>query len=290
MANIKELKKQIKSVKGTLKITTAMKLVSAAKLNRAQHAIQSSRPYASELEDTIKVVSALVQNYSHPYLEEKKENNRSALLLITSNKGLCGNYNSALSKEVRKIIKNNSGEEFKVYFIGKKGRDLLKNDVNQGKFYTFKKADPTFQEIQEVAKELGELFNSGEYGKIYVAYNSFKSAISFDTTVKQVLPMSMDLEVKEDLKKNFPFDFKYEPAPSEILNSLIPETYISSVYTAFLDAVASEHGSRMSAMDSASKNCKEAIRSLTLKMNKMRQAKITTELIEIISGAESLNA
>lgn len=289
MANIKELKKKIKSVKGTLKITTAMKLVSAAKLNRAQTAIQSSRPYAQELEETIRVVSALVQNYSHSYLEEKKDNNRAALLVFTSNKGLCGNYNSSVVKEVRKILKT-TNEDLKVYFIGKKGRDLLKNEVNLGKFYSFNKQDPSYHEIQEISKELGSLFGSGEFGKIYVAYNSFKSAISFETTIKQVLPMSMDLEVKEELKKNYPFDFKYEPAPSEILDALIPEAYTSSIYTALLDAAASEHGARMSSMDSASKNCKEAIRNVTLKMNKMRQAKITTELIEIISGAESLNA
>jgi F-type H+-transporting ATPase subunit gamma len=122
-----------------------------------------------------------------------------------------------------------------------------------------------------------------------VAYNVFQSAIAFDPTVKQLLPLTLDNAEKEQLKEKFPFDFKYDPSATEILNTLIPQTYISTLYTALLDAVAAEHGSRMSAMDSASTNCKKAIRTLSIKMNKLRQAAITTELSEVVSGAESLN-
>jgi F-type H+-transporting ATPase subunit gamma len=288
MANIKELKKKIKSTKGTLKITQAMKLVSAAKLNKAQQAIQTTRPYAGELEETIKTVSALVENYEHEYLKEN-DSNKAALLVFSANKGLCGGYNSQLAKKVRLFLAE-TDLDVKVYFIGKKVRDLVKNEVNEGKFYTFEKQDATFLEIQEVGKELAELFNTGEIGKVLVAYNIFESAIAFTPTVSQLLPMSLDADVKAELQEKFPFDFKYDPNPKEILDTLIPESFSTSLWTAQLDANAAEHGSRMSAMDAAVRNCKEAIRSQTLTMNKLRQAAITTELIEVVSGAESLNA
>lgn len=288
MANIKELKKRIKSTKSTSKITQAMKLVSAAKLARAQSNILNSRPYARELENTIKTVSALVQNYSHEYLAEKKDNKKAIILVISSDKGLCGSYNSQLAKKSRTFL-DSSELETKVVFIGKKVRDLLGSNYNKGKTFTFKKGEPTFQEMEQVATELSHLFTTGEVGKVFVAYNSFQSAISFTPTIKQLLPLSMDLKEKDELREKFPFDFKYEPNPTEILNTLIPQTYVSTLYTALLDAVAAEHGSRMSAMDSASSNCKKAIRTLSIKMNKLRQAAITTELSEVVSGAESLN-
>jgi F-type H+-transporting ATPase subunit gamma len=288
MANIKELKKKIKSTKSTSKITQAMKLVSAAKLAKAQQNILNSRPYARELEATIKVVSALVQDYDHEYLHEKKDNNKAVLLVISSDKGLCGSYNSQLAKKVKKFLLETE-LEVKVYFIGKKVRDLLDTTVNKGKTFTFVKNEPTFIEMEHVGVELGELFTTGEVGKVFVAYNIFYSALAFEPEVKQMLPMTMNLAEKDELAEKFPFDFKYDPNPTEILNTLIPQTYISTLYTAVLDAVAAEHGTRMSAMDSASSNCKKAIRTLSIKMNKKRQAAITTELSEVVSGAESLN-
>lgn len=287
MANIKDLKVKIKSTKGTLKITSAMKLVSAAKLAKAQQAITSSRPYAEELEGTIKTISALVENYTHQYLEET-ENNQEALLVISSNKGLCGGYNANLCKEVRKYLAE-TDKDVKVYFIGKKVKELIEKEVNFGKMYTFEKADPTFLELEEVGNELASLFTTGEIGSVKVAYNKFNSAISFTPTVKQLLPLTMDINEKQTLEEKFPFDFKYEPTPAEILDTLIPETYSTTLYTSLLDGLAAEHGSRMAAMDNAVTNCKEMIRTQTLKMNKLRQAAITTELIEVVSGAESLN-
>lgn len=288
MANIKELKKKIKSTKSTSKITQAMKLVSAAKLAKAQNNILNSRPYARELEDTIKTVSALVQNYDHEFLNVKKDNNKAILLVISSDKGLCGSYNSQLAKKVRRFL-DETKLDVKIIFIGKKVRDLLDAGYNKGKTYSFVKNEPTFLEMQSVGVELAEQFKTGEVGQVLVAYNVFQSAIAFIPTVKQLLPLTLDVAEKEELREKFPFDFKYDPNPTEILNTLIPQTYISTLYTALLDAVAAEHGSRMSAMDSASSNCKKAIRTLSIKMNKLRQAAITTELSEVVSGAESLN-
>ena len=288
MANIKDLKKKIKSTKGTLKITTAMKLVSAAKLSKAQAAIHNSRPYAEELENTIKTVSALAKDYAHPFLQESSDNKMDALLLISSNKGLCGSYNSALIKEVRHFVKNR-GREVKVYFIGRKGKELLGGKVNEGKFFEFEKQAPDFLEISKIGEEFGELFRKKEFGRIMVAYNIFRSAIRVVPTVKQVLPFALSSGEREKVTEEFPFDFKYEPSAETILDELIPKVYVTSIWTCLLDAMASEHGSRMSAMDNAVSNCKEAIYDLTLKMNKLRQSAITTELIEVVSGAESLN-
>jgi F-type H+-transporting ATPase subunit gamma len=264
-----------------------MKLVSAAKLNKAQQAIGGAKPYATELDTTIKTISALVRDYQHPFFE-KNDNPKSLILVISSDKGLCGGYNVQLTKKLDSFLAGNE-ENYKLYFIGKKAKELIKSRPALGKTITFEKSEPSFEEFNSIVEELSHLFKSGEYGKIYVAYNSFNSAISFTSNVKQVLPMELDSSEKTRLNDEFPFDFKYEPEPSVILDTLIPQALVSTIWTAQLDAAASEHGSRMAAMDNASKNCKELIRTLTLKMNKLRQAGITTELIEVVSGAESLN-
>lgn len=264
-----------------------MKLVSAAKLAKAQQAIQSSKPYAGELEDTIKTISALVENYSHQYLNENKENKRAALLVISANKGLCGGYNSQLAKEVKKFLAD-TDIDVKTYFISKKVRELILSDVNEGKFYEFEKIKPSYLEIQEVAKELDNLFSSGEFGKVYITYNIFKSAIEFVPTVKATLPITLEEEELKRVEEDFPFDFKYDPSPEALLDTLIPEAYMSTVYTCILDELAAEHGSHISTMDSTVSNCKDAIRTQTLKINKLRQAAITTKLIEVVSSTESL--
>ncbi len=289
MANIKDLKKRIKSTKGTLKITSAMKLVSAAKLAKAQAKIQGLKPYSNELDSTIRTVSALATDYSHPFLTENLDNKQCVVLLISADKGLCGGYNSQLAKTTKNYFAK-SDLSPKFFYIGKKSRDLLKKDVNSGKTYSFDKLEPSFDEVRSIANELAKLFTSGEVGKVFVAYNSFVSALEFTPTVKQVLPISLKKEEVEKLKEEFPFDFKYEPSPEIILDTLIPEVFVSSLYTAQLDAVAAEHGSRMNSMENATKNSKDMVDTLTLKMNKLRQAAITTELIEVVSGAESLNS
>jgi F-type H+-transporting ATPase subunit gamma len=291
MANIKELKVRIKSTKGTFKITSAMKLVSAAKLARAQGKIQGFKPYSSELDKTVRICSALAEDYTHEYLTEKTDLNTVAMVVISSDKGLCGGYNSQLFKAVKNFIAENNDKEIKLYFIGRKVKELLLREGHkEERTFTFAKIDPTFEEVKGISLELAELFKKDEIGKVFVAYNSFKSAIEFDSRVIQTLPLAVTDEEKVQLAQEFPMDFKYEPSPKEILDNLIPEVYTTTLYTAVLDAIAAEHGSRMSAMDSASNNCKDMIKTLTLKMNKLRQAAITTELTEIVSGAESLNS
>ena len=291
MANIKELKKKIKSTKSTLKITTAMKLVSAAKLAKSQAAILGARPYAEELDRTVKTISALSSTYKHPYFIENKKTKEAHLVVISSNKGLCGGYNAHLVREVR-IFLNKTDSKINIHYIGKKARELLYNEEIEGKqvLHTFEKQDPTYSELKKLALNLAKDFQEGKVGHIFVAYDVFHSAMSFTPTLRKLLPMTVSDEEKKSLRKSLPFDFKYEPQASQVLDSLVPQAYISTINTCLLDAFAAEHGSRMSSMNSAANNCKDLIKKLTLKANKLRQAAITTELIEVVSGAESLNA
>ncbi|MAZ49320.1 MAG: ATP synthase F1 subunit gamma [Halobacteriovoraceae bacterium] len=287
MANIKELKVRISSTKSTLKITSAMKLVSAAKLSRAQGNIQSLKPYSNELDSTIRTASALADDYSHEFLEAG-DSLRKAIVVISSNKGLCGGYNSQLYKQVKRFMGENPDAD--LLFMGRKVRELAKRDgFKATRDYVFEKAEPRYDEVVSVVNELTELFKSGKYGEIYIAFNSFVSAIEFTPTVKPILPFSITEAEKAELVKEFPVDFKYEPSAEVILDALIPEVLVMTVYASVLDAIAAEHASRMTAMDNATNNSKDMIRTLTLKANKLRQAAITTELTEIVSGAESLN-
>lgn len=290
MANIKELNQRIKSTKSTLKITSAMKLVSAAKLSKAQGRIQGFKPYSNELEKTVKVASTLAQDYSHEFLNETSGKN-AAVLVISSDKGLCGGYNSQLMKRVKNFIAENKDANLKFYFIGRKVKELLEREGIKGeKKFEFESSEPKFEEVKKIAKELATLFTTEQVSKVYIAFNTFISAIEFDSKVNQILPMTLSSEEKEKLMETYPIDFKYEPSAEVILDKLIPEVFTTSVFTSILDAIAAEHGARMTAMDNATTNSKDMIRSLTLTANKLRQAAITTELTEIVSGAESLNS
>lgn len=290
MANIKDLKVRIQSTKSTLKITSAMKLVSAAKLSKAQARVYGFKPYSSELDQTVRIASALAENYSHEYLVENNSNT-AALVIISSEKGLCGGYNSALYKKVTNFISEHKDKKFRLFFIGRKVKELLLKDGKLvEKVFHYEKAEPNFNEARAIAAELTALFTSGEIGQLYLGFNSFISAIEFDSNVKQILPMTVDKAEQERLAKEFPMDFLYEPNAEQILNNLIPEVLNTTIFTCMLDAIAAEHATRMTAMDNATTNSKEMIKTLTLKMNKLRQAAITTELTEIVSGAESLNS
>lgn len=286
MANIKDLKKKIKSTKSTYKITKAMKLVSAAKLSKAQSKILSLKPYSEELQKTVKKMTAVVSGYTHPLFSEIQTSN-AIMLVISSDKGLCGSYNSGLAKKVRLFLKENSHLSFKVSFVGKKVKDLIFKDIVMGEHYKFVKSEPTLEELRVVAEKIADLFKTKEMGKVYLAYNTFYSAMNYVPVVKQILPFTLS-QVEKDSMVGGLQEYKYEPSAESILDVLIPEVYFNSINTALLDAIASEHGARMVSMENASKNCSQVIKKQTLKMNKLRQAAITTELSEVVSGAESL--
>ncbi len=288
MANIRDLKTKIRTTKGTLKITSAMKLVSASKLAKSQEALVNSRPYTLELLNTIKTASALCDGYEHAYFKELAQG-EEILLVISTDKGLCGGYNSQLASSVKAFLKKRK-KNVKTFFIGKKVCDIMASRGNKGKLYKFERTEPSFKEIQHVVKELINFFLSGKACNIFIAYNKFHSAMNFSPSIDRLLPMVFDDSERDTLKKDYPFNFLYNPSSKDILDELIPEAVTTSLWSYLLNALASEHGSRMTAMDSAVSNCKEAIRQQTIKMNKLRQAAITTELIEVVSGAESLKA
>ncbi len=286
MANIKDLKKKIKSTKSTYKITKAMKLVSAAKLAKAQSRILSLKPYSEELQKTVKKMTAVVSGYSNPLLNET-QTSHSILLVISSDKGLCGSYNSGLAKKVRLFLKENSHLNFKVSFVGKKVKDLIAKEVEVGEHFKFVKNEPTLEELRLVAEKIATQFKLSEVGKVFLAYNTFYSAMNYVPVVKQILPFTLSDAERDSMAGNLQ-EYKYEPSAESILDVLIPEVYFNSINTALLDSIASEHGARMVSMENASKNCSQVIIKQTLKMNKLRQAAITTELSEVVSGAESL--
>jgi F-type H+-transporting ATPase subunit gamma len=286
VANIKDLKKKTKSTKNTFKITKAMKLVSAAKLAKAQQRIQSLKPYSMELQSTVKKVTSVISNYEHPFTQIEAQA-KVAVLVISSDKGLCGSFNSSLAKKMRLYAAENSHLELEFYYVGKKVKDLLGFDYKSHDPYKFKKNEASPEELRLIGKELAELFTSKSVGKVLLAYNTFFSAMNIKPIVTQLLPFTLSADEKISLGTESS-DYKYEPKPEEILDVLIPEVYFNSINTAYLDSVAAEHGSRMVAMENASKNCSDMIKKLTLKMNKLRQAAITTELTEVVSGAESL--
>ena len=288
MANVKELKKKIKSTKSTLKITTAMKLVSAAKLTKYQQSLLNIRPFALELERLIKQVAVVAHDYSHPYLEEHNANT-IALLVISSNRGLCGNFNSSIIKECKRYLRT-VDRPVEVFFLGRKAREVLRKEVVERKFFEFAHAVPNIHEVRDIAAEFGSSFKAKKYQKVMVIYNKFRSAISFNTTVRQLLPMRLDFLEKQTFIQQLGADYLYEPGTAEIMDALIPEVLSSIVNKVVLESIVAEHGSRMSAMESAVKNCRSLIADKTLEMNKIRQAEITTELIEVVSGAESLKS
>lgn len=289
MSSGKELRRRITSVKSTQQITRAMKMVSAAKLRRAQDAITAARPYAIGVK---KVVSELTKDASlseeHPLLEARDETKNVLTVLFTSDRGLCGGFNSNLNKKALASAKEEAGkfEKFQFACIGKKGNEFLKlrgQDIYKHYEEFQKSAD--FAKISVLAEELTQLYLDGEFDEIRIIFSEFKSALSQVPQIQKLLPISTD--GLEDAGEEFA-DFTFEPSKEGILANLLPRYVKISLYRALLESTASEHGARMAAMDSATSNAGDVIRKLTLKYNNVRQAGITKELLEITSGAEAL--
>ena len=286
MPNLKEIKRRIQSVKNTQQITKAMKLVAASKLRKAQHAILEARPYAIKMMDVLNHLAARCNSDSHPLLDVR-EGNRHLFLLITSDKGLCGGFNGSLIRKMAKHLKDNTQNANSLIVAGKKGNDIFRNRpvtvteeiINWTKNFDYLKA-------QGIGENLSTLFSEKKVDKVFMVYNEFKSVMQQEVVVEQLLPVVPEnLAHKDD---TFAVDYIYEPDEESILDELLKRYMTVEVYRAFLESSASEHGARMTAMDSASRNAGEMIEGLTLTYNKARQAYITKELIEIVNGAEAL--
>ena len=287
MANLKEIRNRITSIKSTMQITSAMKMVSAAKLKKAQDAISAMRPYSSKLTELLQNLSATLDNDAGGVYSTQREVSRVLVIVVTSNRGLCGGFNSSITKQVVSTVKEKySSVEVDLFAIGKKGGDVLSKKFNivETKNDIFDAL--TFDNVATIAEELMKLYAAGTYDKIEIVYNQFKNAATQIPQVEQFLPIE-PIEGEDAAAVNS--DYIFEPSKLEIVEALIPKSLKTQLYKAIRDSFASEHGARMTAMHKATDNAKELRDELLLTYNKARQAAITNEILEIVGGAEALN-
>ncbi len=290
MANLKEIRNRIASVGSTMQITSAMKMVSAAKLKKAQDAITAMRPYANKLTELLQSLSATLDGDSGSVYANQRDVNKVLVVSITSNKGLCGAFNTNIIKASHQLVKETySDKQVDFVTLGKKGNDILRKSykVVQNNNAVFDNL--TFDSVAAIAEELMALFANGDYDKIVLVYNSFKNAGTQIIKTEDFLPI-IPME-SEDTKNdsNLTLDYIFEPSKAEIVETLIPKSLKTQLYKAIRDSFASEHGARMTAMHKATDNAGELKDELTLNYNKARQAAITGEILEIVGGAEALN-
>jgi len=287
MANLRAIRKRISSVKSTQQITRAMKMVSAAKLRRAQDGINAARPYARKMREVVTAVAGRAGSDAHPMLTSR-EAKKLALLVVTSDRGLCGSFNSGLTRAVYRFINEHRGEyeEITLFVVGRKGRDFFRRrEIPIRKEYLGVLGSLSRSHAGTVANDLVGGFLAGEFDEVQIAFNEFRSAISQIVRFEKMFPIALESSGKtggDDV------DYLYEPSREEILATLLPKYVEIEIFRVLLESVAGEHGARMTAMDSATNNSVDMISRLTLQMNRARQATITTELTEIVSGAEAL--
>ncbi len=285
MANLKEIRNRISSIGSTMKITSAMKMVSAAKLKKAQDAIVQMRPYSNKLTELLQNLSATLDSDDGGEFTQQRDINKVLIVAISSNRGLCGGFNSNVIKEVTRIAKENyAGKDVSILTIGKKGNDILSKQYSIYKFESDLYDDLTFENSAVFAEDLMEQFAKGEFDHIELVYNRFKNAATQLITHEQYLPIATAEETDEASA-----DYIFEPNKEEIVKGLIPKSLKMQLYKAIRDSYASEHGARMTAMHKATDNATELRDDLLLVYNKARQASITNEILEIVGGAEALN-
>lgn len=285
MANLKELRNRITSIGSTMKITSAMKMVSAAKLKKAQDAIVQMRPYASKLTEILQKASSTLDSSENAY-GEVRDGNKVRLVVISSNRGLCGGFNSSVVKKAKSYMAANPAE-YTIAAVGKKAHDAFKNDSRKVSSNTALWDEITFDGAKQEAQALMDGFIAGEFDKVVILYNSFKNAAVQEPQAEQFLPIAMDEQLGTEEVADTT-EYIYEPSMQEILADLIPTSLKTQFFAALLDANASEHGARMTAMHKATDNAKALQGDLKLEYNKARQAAITNEILEIVGGADAL--
>ena len=293
MPSLDDLKKRIKSVKSTQKITKAMKMVAAAKLRKAQENAEKGRPYSQKMQN---IILNLTQSISDPENAPKLlvgtgKENIYLCVILTADRGLCGGFNSNICKLAKTNFKNilKEGKNLKIITVGSKGLDQIKREYGKYiiKKFSFKeKKQITFKEAEIIGNEVIELFKKNEFDKCILFYNNFKNVITQIPQAQQIIPVENELSKNNNDKNALTYEF--EPEEDEILEELLPKNISIQIFKAFLENAASEQGSRMTAMDNATRNAGDLVDKLTINYNRSRQASITKELIEIISGAESL--
>jgi F-type H+-transporting ATPase subunit gamma len=288
MPSLRDIRRRIASVKNTQQITNAMKMVSAAKLQRAQERTMAARPYAERMQVVVEHLQARVRLTAHPLLTPRVTG-KTLLLVITSDRGLCGGFNAAVQRAAAdKIRELGGGEQVDIITVGKKGRDFLlyRQFALRETYLELFTRQVTYAQARELAEKLLTAYEQEGYRQVLVVYNRFRSAMVQQVTILRLLPLSI-LE-DDEAEPEEPFDYIYEPSPSHVLDHLLRKQIEVQLFQAFLESFAGEHGARMTAMDSATENASEMIANLTLTFNRARQAAITKELIEVVSGADAL--
>src|SRR5690606_6456435 len=288
MANLKEIRSRITSVGSTMQITSAMKMVSAAKLKRAQDAIVQLRPYANKLRDILQNISSTLDADADGKLTQQREVKNLLLIAITSNRGLCGAFNSNVIKKVNSIVSESksAGAEVELLTIGKKGNDLLRKQCKIYKNSSSLWDNLNFNDVAELSEEVTQKFLNGEFDQVRIVYNQFKNAATQIIVDEPYLPVQIQTEEGNEISS---VDYIFEPSKEKIVTDLIPQTLKTQLYKAILDSNAAEHGARMTAMHKATDNAETLRRELVLQYNKERQAAITNEILEIVGGAEALD-
>jgi F-type H+-transporting ATPase subunit gamma len=286
MPSLLDIRRRIRSVKNTQQLTKAMKTVSAAKLRRAQERVMSARPYADQLRNVLANLAGRVENISHPLLEVRPEE-RTLIVIVTADRGLCGAFNSNLIRTTQTFLRENAKKtDISLFPVGRKGRDFFRRreaSITSDYVNFFNKLD--YGHAKDIAKTVTELYSESRIDAVYIVYNEFKSAIQQRVTMEKLLPLGhVDLGSTSDT----PSEYIFEQPPQQVFDRLLPRYVEIQVYRALLESAASEHGARMAAMDTASRNAGDMIESLTLNMNRVRQAAITREIIEVVSGAGAL--
>ena len=286
MSGLKEIRNRISSVSSTMQITNAMKMVSAAKLKKAQDSITATLPYSNKLSDLVKNISTSIDSVDSNPLFVKREVKSALIIVITSNKGLCGGFNSNIIKEVYNISSQYGTKKPDLITIGKKGNDILKKKFNVISSHNDLYDDFSYSNVRLIANDIMGLYTEEKYDEIVLVYNHFKNAATQIITKEQFLPIAENSD--EDL--SIQGDYIFEPNREKILNELIPKTLSIQLFKSISDSIAGEHGARMTAMHKATDNASELRDQLKLTYNKARQTAITNEILEIVGGAEALNS
>jgi F-type H+-transporting ATPase subunit gamma len=286
MSGLKEIRNRISSVSSTMQITNAMKMVSAAKLKKAQDSISATLPYSNKLSELIKNISSSTDSDDTNPLFEKRESKNLLIIAITSNKGLCGGFNSNIIKEVNNIKSTSTSKKVDLLTIGKKGDDILSKKFEVISSHNDVYDNFNYSNIKEIAETVMQRFSDKEYDEVTLVYNHFKNAATQIVTKEQYLP----IEESADENNSVSGDYIFEPNRPKILNELIPKSLSIQLFKAISDSVAGEHGARMTAMHKATDNASELRDQLKLTYNKARQTAITNEILEIVGGAEALNS
>jgi len=290
MANLLDIRRRIKSVKNTQQITKAMKMVSASKLRRAQERVINARPFASKMTEVLSELAAHTpEDFDHPLLDERGDQ-RYLLVLVTADKGLCGAFNANLIKAAQVFVKEHPDKQIQILAVGRKGRDFFRRRADiAGEYIGLTgKGRVEFAEGLAVARDIIKRFTEDEgIDKVFLIFAEFKTVLTQRIVVEQLLPISQTETVEADATRES-VDYIYEQPPTELFTRLLPLLVETQIFRSLLESIASEQGARMTAMDAASKNAGELISTLTLNLNRARQAAITREIIEIVSGAAAL--